>query len=135
MKIFKHGHDGGENSGVTGYWFIECKPLFSVVLLRFNKGSREAYHSHAFNALTWWLKGEVEEHFQDGSPSKKWKPSLKPKLTLRKTFHKIYANKISWALSIRGPWKETWEEFNGGVMTTLAHGRKKVKQLTISKDS
>lgn len=131
MKILKRGYDGGKDSGVTGYWLIECKPLFSVVLLKFNKGSREAFHSHAFNAITWWLKGEVEEHFQDGSPSKKWYPSVKPKFTIRNNFHKIYANKVSWAISFRGPWKQTWQESKDGEVYNLTHGRKRVCQTEV----
>lgn len=50
MKILKRGHDGGKDLSVTGYWLIECKPLFSVVFLKFNKGSHLTFHSHAFNA-------------------------------------------------------------------------------------
>ena len=50
MKLFHKSHDGGKNSGVTGYWLIEWKSGFSIVVLRFSKGTREAFHSHAFNA-------------------------------------------------------------------------------------
>ena len=66
IKLFKKSHDGGPNSGVTGYWLIEWKLGFSIVILRFSKGSREAFHSHAFNAWTWWIKGRVMEYFVDG---------------------------------------------------------------------
>ena len=131
MKLFKKSHDGGKDSGVTGFWLIECKPLFSIVLLKFNKGSREAFHSHTFNALTWWVKGEVEEQFKDGSPSKKWLPSFIPKLTLRNDFHKVYANKTSWALSLRGPWQKTWKESKEGSAYTLTHGRKVVPETKV----
>ena len=54
-RLFFVKPDGGKNSGVTAYFLIEWKVLFSVGILRFNEGTREAYHSHAFNALTWWL--------------------------------------------------------------------------------
>ena len=77
IELFKKSHDGGPNSGVTGYWLIEWKLGFSIVILRFSKGSREAFHTHAFNALTWWVKGSVEEHFADGSTPKTWKEKRK----------------------------------------------------------
>lgn len=127
MKIFKSSHDGGKDSGVTGFWIIECKSLFSIVILRFSKGSREAYHSHAFNALTWWLKGEVNEEFENGQITKNWKPSIIPKLTKRNNFHRVVALKTSWAISFRGKWKNTWEESKNGQKYTLTHGRKKIK--------
>lgn len=126
IKIFKKSHDGGKDSGVTGYWLIEWKSVFSIVVLRFSEGSREAFHSHAFNALTWWIKGEVREEFAEGEPSKTWKPSLIPKFTPHGNFHKIVANKVSWAISLRGPWSKTWEELKNGERYTLTHGRKRL---------
>ena len=128
VKLFTKSYDGGADSGVTGYWLIESKRLFSVVLLHFSPGSREAYHSHAFNALTWWLKGAVSEEFLDGTlPKVHWRRNLKPKYTKRNNFHKVNAGpKGAWALSIRGPWDETWFENKNGNTYTLTHGRKMV---------
>ena len=50
MRLFFKSKDGGPDSSVTGYWLIESKKLFSIVLLKFDGRSREAYHTHAFNA-------------------------------------------------------------------------------------
>ena len=58
-RIFYVKPDGGKDSGVTGYFLIEWKWLFSIAILKFEEGSREAYHSHAFNAYTWWISGKV----------------------------------------------------------------------------
>lgn len=124
MKILFKASDGGKDSGVTGYWLIEWKSMFSIVLLRFSKGSREAFHSHAFNALTWWLKGRAVEHFEDNSPPKTWTPSIKPKYTPRRCFHKIFAEDVTWALSIRGPWEKTWFEKRNNTYMTLSQGRR-----------
>lgn len=123
MKFFKKSHDGGKESGVTGYWLIEWKAGFSIVLLRFSPGSREAFHNHAFNALTWWLAGSVREVFLEGG-FKDWEPSFIPKWTPRSCFHKILAQDVSWALSIRGPWSKTWQEHKHGKLINLTHGRK-----------
>lgn len=130
IEMFKVSHDGGKDSGVTGYWLIEWKSVFSIVLLKFNKGSRDAFHSHAFNAYTWWLKGKVVELFYDeeGEPKdfKFWTPSFIPKYTPKGCFHKIIASETSWALSFRGPWDATWKEHKDGETYTLTHGRNKV---------
>ena len=130
MKFCKKSHDGGKDSGVTGYWLVEIKWLFSIVLLKFNKGSREAFHSHAFNAFTWWIKGSVTEHFVDGSTPKMWKPSWKPKYTPRDEYHKIIANEVSYAISFRGPWSKFWKETKGNTETILTNGRKEVSSKT-----
>lgn len=128
MKFFSLGADGGKNSGVTGFWFIEVKSLFSIVLLRFREGSREVFHSHAFNALTWFLTGKVTEHHLDGRKVD-WGPSFFPKWTPRSCFHKVFADKTTYALSLRGPWAKTWKEFNPKTDTfvSLTSGRKEVK--------
>lgn len=111
MKILSKGMDGGNKSNVTGFWLIEAKSLFSIVLLRFGKGSRENYHNHAFNAWTFFLKGEVDEEHLDGRVLN-WKPSWKPKYTPRECFHKVFAKTNTYALSFRGPWSKTWKEYD-----------------------
>ena len=126
LRPFFRKFDGGKKSGVTGYMLIEWKPVFSIGLLHFNKGSREAFHNHAFNALTWWLKGKVTEVHRSGE-KKEFSPSLKPKYTNRDCYHKVVAHRSTWALTFRGPWKDTWKEHRpveGEV--TLTHGRKLV---------
>ena len=111
MKFLSFGFDGGKNSGVTGFWLIEIKNLFSIVFLRFSKGTRENYHSHAFNAWTWFLSGKVEEQHLD-HPSITWTPSIFPKWTPRSTFHRVNALEDTYAISFRGPWSQTWREYN-----------------------
>lgn len=125
MKFFKKGVDGGKLSNVEGFWLVEIKGLFSIVLLKFNKGSRENYHSHAFNAITWWISGRVIEYLKDGT-HKTWLPSLLPKYTPRNCFHKVFAEETTYALSFRGPWKSRWQEYNPTTQETitLTHGRK-----------
>ncbi len=127
MKFLKWGKDGGPESRVYGFWLVEIKPLFSIVLLRFEGDAREAYHSHAFNALTWWLSGEVEEHYTDGQVLS-WRPSIFPKYTPRSCFHKVKPVKRTWALSIRGPWSKKWYEYrkDNQELTTFTHGRQVV---------
>lgn len=124
MKLFRGAADGGETSGVKGYFLIECKSLFSVVLLHFNPGTREAYHSHAFNAVTLWLRGRVREHHYGGGSRDFRRGQLK--VTRRATTHKVESLGHAWALSFRGPWADRWQEFRQGRLVTLTHGRKVV---------
>ena len=121
-RIFYVKPDGGKDSGVTGYFLIEWKILFSIAILKFKAGSREAYHNHAFNALTWWLKGSVTEQKHTGE-CKGFRPSFRPKFTPRDNCHKIIAHKTSYALTFRGPWLDYWYEIKNGCRTYLTHGR------------
>ena len=114
MKLFHKGKDGGPESTVTGYWLIEWKGGFSVALLRFADGSREAFHNHAFNAVSWHIKGELQEDVRCGplvGYTKFYWPSFSPIFTYREDMHKVSSNGISWALTFRGPWTKTWDEY------------------------
>jgi hypothetical protein len=123
IRLFFSKSDGGKDSGVTGYWLIEWKKVFSVVLLKFEPNHRENYHSHAFNAITWWIKGEAEELLADGT-SLKWKPSIWPKWTPKSTTHKYQPLTKVYAISLRGPWENKWNEVKpDGTSITLTHGR------------
>jgi len=126
MRLFEKTKDGGPESPVTGYFLIEIKSLFSIVLLHFG-GTREAFHSHAFNAVTLWLKGTVIEVVQkeDGEVENIWS-SGQIKYTSRNLMHKIIPVYNAWAISFRGPWSKTWQEYKPAEdkTITLTHGRK-----------
>lgn len=74
--------DGGPESPVDAYFLIEIKSFFSIALLKFNKGGRENYHTHAFNALTWFLSGNLMEEDFSGDIYH-YKRSFLPKITPR----------------------------------------------------
>ena len=133
MKWFFKSKDGGPKSNVTGYWLVECKSLFSIVLLRFELGSRENFHDHAFNACSWILKGLLQE--ETLATRKFLKPSLMPVYTGRFNLHRVFGMKnTSWVLSFRGPWSTYWHEYNKktGTYTTLTNGRKVVNEQNSS---
>ena len=133
MKLFYYGKDGGAESHVWGYWLCEFKRLFSVVLLRFEDGSREAFHSHAFNSFNWLLSGHVNEEYiplgeMEQRQGRTLLPSWHPIYTPRTRFHRVTSSGRSWVLSIRGPWAKTWLEYLpiDGRIVTLTHGRREV---------
>ena len=135
MKFLKWGTDGGKDSGVTGFWIFEIKNLFSIAFLRFAKGTRENYHSHAFNAYSWFISGEVEEQHLDKDPIV-WKPSIWPKSTPRSTFHRVNALKDTYAFTIRGPWSKYWYEYDPSneEFIKMQNGRKVVERTAIKPD-
>lgn len=127
MRIIQKVKDGGPESTVDAYFLFEIKWLMSIAILRFNEGSRTNYHSHAFNALTWFISGDMDEQFLN-KDSKKYKRSFIPKYTPRLAMHRVMAHKRSWCFTIRGPWINTWKEYNPvtGLISTLTHGHKEI---------
>jgi len=125
MKLLTYGKDGGAHSTVWGFWFVEAKRACSVVLLRFENGTRDAHHDHAFNSVSWLLKGRLVERHLNGRVQIH-RPNLWPIVTKRSTFHQVESVGRSWVLSFRGPWSSTWHEHTKeeGVYT-LSSGRKR----------
>lgn len=143
IKILHYGKDGGPESKVWGFWPIAIKRLFSIVLLRFENGSREAFHSHAFDCVSWVLTGKLlEEHLETQRLSGGWaryefhEPNLIPVITRKKTFHKVTSTGRTWVISFRGPWAKTWQEFlpNEEMRITLTNGRKIIQESKASND-
>lgn len=125
MRLFTIRKDGGSESRVTGYFLVEIKSLFSIVLLRFDPGTRPAYHTHAFNTWSWRIKGRlVEREMGHGPIAGRSLPRLI--YTPRSMFHQVESLGTSWVLSFRGPWKRHWCEYTEGKTNVLAHGRKVV---------
>lgn len=134
MNIFKKLKDGGPDSNVTGYFLIEIKSLFSIVLLKFEDGSRVNYHSHAFNALSWLLSGQLIEYHTSGNINS-IQPSWKSFITTKECFHRVRSHGTSWALTFRGPWDKTWKEYSPQTNEeiVLSNGRKEESRKTYSK--
>lgn len=137
MKLLHYGKDGGQDSTVWGFWLVEWKRMFSIALLCFEDGSREAYHSHAFNSVSWVLKGELFEnrlvtrgarllhHFRS------FGPSVRPVVTKRNNLHRVSSIGRTWVLTFRGPWAKTWREFlpEQGLFVILASGRRELCRI------
>ena len=127
MRFLQRTKDGGKDSTVDAFFLFEIKGFASIALLRFNKGSRDNFHSHAFNARTWFLFGDMQEEVKCvNGYTRKYKRSLLGKYTPWDTLHKVFAHKTSWCFTVRGKWRPTWEEYNEdtGDLTTLSYGRK-----------
>lgn len=127
--IFKKRKDGGNDSHVWGY-FLELKRFFTIALLCFEPGTREAYHNHAFNCFSIILgPGYLEEEFKDGGV--RIHKRFKCLVTRRDDFHKVYSHGRTWVLTIRGPWSKTWQEYSEREgLVCLTHGREKVNDVS-----
>jgi hypothetical protein len=109
-------------------WGLESKRFGSVLLLKFEEGTRDAFHTHAFNSVSWLLCGGLHETFYDDwRLFIRYRPSLRPIRTYRSTFHKVAGRgKRSWVITFRGPWADRWRESLPDRDIVLTHGRKEV---------
>ncbi len=122
--------DGGPESTVWAHWLFESKRWGSIVLLRFENGSRDAYHSHAFHCVSWLLSGGlVEDRIEpaDEATTYTYLPGAYPIITTRENTHKVTSVGRSRVLSFRGPWAARWREITpGDGEVALASGRRVV---------
>lgn len=135
--ICEKAKDGGPESKVVGFWLFRCKWLFTIALLNFARGSREVYHSHAFNAWSWLLRGRLVEHTYRGQ-YEVYEPSLKLISTPRDRIHKVYGSFDSnWVLTFRGPWAHSWLEIEeaepADKLTILTHDRRVLGTGTVER--
>jgi hypothetical protein len=129
MRFVWNEKDGGGDSLVWAYGF-ESKRFGSVLLLRFKRGSREAFHSHAFNCYSWLLCGRLYERFYNSSKYKTHNASWRPFKTYKTDLHKVAGlAKNSWLITLRGRWEDTWLEVNENGLQELTHKRKVVQTL------
>ncbi len=127
MKFLETTKDGGAESTVWAHWLFELKRFLSIALLRFEDGSRDAFHSHAFDCVSVVLRGElVEEHL---SGEVRTYGPLRPIVTRRDTFHRVRSSGRTWVLTVRGPWVERWFEWlpRENRFVVLSHGRREVE--------
>ncbi len=131
MKFCKIMKDGGTESVVWGFWLFEIKSLFSITVLKFKDGGREAFHDHAFDAFSWILSGHLKEEHLDGH-THYIKPSWMPFITRRNCFRKVTSYGNTYALTFRGPWTKTWQEYlpETNEITTLTNGRQVLNRAT-----
>jgi hypothetical protein len=127
--------DGGPDSN-SWVWGLELKNWFSILVVKFDGPSeRTVMHNHAFNSLSFLLKGELHEVRCTPGPLNHYTHHFhrcfaKPIWTSRNTLHEVHdiaAN--TYVLSFRGKWQDTWEEYNPytNEFVTLTHGRKKIE--------
>lgn len=137
MKFLQWSKDGGPESNVEGFFIIEIKGLFSIAILRFNEGMRETFHSHAFDAVTLPVSGDMEEQSLVGDILRPPEVSVKRyinwkwKLTPKSKVHRVKVNKTGYCLTLRGKWGKTWWEYNRKTQEfkLLGHGRKILKTI------
>lgn len=111
--FFRRVKDGGPDSPVEAFWLVEWKALFSIGVLRFPRGSRENFHSHAMNAVSWVVSGLLTEEFADRNRRNNTYQTGDVAVTRRETLHRVWGiAPVTWVLTLRGRWEREWLEWN-----------------------
>lgn len=132
MRLGKYGkllHFDNTSLGVGNikrFIIFEFKPLGGIIINVFNTDTQNRFHSHAFWAFSWMVRGWYNEEVIEGNQiiSKIVKPCFR--FIPRNYIHKIQqSSKNAVSITFEGPWHSTWNEyFDDGRIKTYTWGRK-----------
>lgn len=115
MKIVfmkKKKIDLGDQS-VTELTILEYKKLFSIKLFKFHKssGKQDRFHTHAFNALSFLIKGDYTEEIIKDNKIMKCRRNRSRILYIPKdSYHRITKSDSCYTLLLTGPWGGEFKE-------------------------
>ena len=115
---------------VTQFVVFECKWLGSIIFFYFHKSdhSQDRFHTHAFNALSFKLFGEYDEHILDNEKTGEFHIERRTqffKYFPSDSYHRIAKSNGCCTILLSGPWKKRWKEYINGDVVYYKWGRKK----------
>jgi hypothetical protein len=113
---------------VTQFVLLEFKFIGSIVFFYFHKsnGSQDRFHTHAFNAISFKLFGEYDEHILIDEDSGEYlinKRVERIKYFPRDSYHRISKSNGCFTILFSGPWRKRWKEWIDGEIIHYSWGR------------
>lgn len=124
-KLFHYDTTSLGVGNIKRFTIIEIKYLFGIIVNIFNTENQDRFHSHAFHAFSFMIKGYYYEHVIIGTECVT-KKIEKSRFIPRNYIHKITkSTKNAMSITFEGPWESTWNEyFDNGRVKTYTWGRK-----------
>lgn len=131
IKVCKSKEVALGKGSVTQFTLFECKQLFSIIFYKWNTVDQVRFHTHAFNAYAFLLRGYYHEKIiKDNKIIEKTVDQiLKPRFLARNYCHSIgYAKPNTMTVVISGRWQKNWKEYfpDTGTWVTYSWGRHKI---------
>jgi len=133
MILFKKKRVELGKGHINAYVLFESKHLFSIILYNWKTIEQNRFHTHAFSAIAFLLKGGyVEEKIIDrkiviNNVNNKFIPRYLPK----NYCHRILkAEPKTWTIIFVGPWIKYWYEYFQDSKKWIRYtwGRKKISE-------
>jgi len=115
---------------VTQFVVFECKWLGSIIFFYFHKTNhpQDRFHTHAFNAVSFKLFGEYDEHILDNEMTGEYHVERRTQVIKyfpRNSYHRIANSNGCLTILFSGRWKKHWKEYINGEIVNYTWGRKK----------
>jgi hypothetical protein len=110
---------------IKRFTIIELKYIGGIIINKFNTTNQDRFHSHAFFAFSWMIRGWYNEDIIKDNKiiSKK---ITKSRIIPKNHIHKIKdSSKDAISVTFEGPWGNTWSEFyDDGRVKVYSWGRR-----------
>lgn len=115
---------------VTQFVVFECKWLGSIIFFYFHKTNhpQDRFHTHAFNAVSFKLFGEYDEHILDNEMTGEYHVERRTQVIKyfpRDSYHRIANSNGCLTILFSGRWKKYWKEYINGEIVNYTWWRKK----------
>lgn len=115
---------------ITRFTLVELKFIGGIILNIFNTTTQDRFHTHAFPALSFMLKGFYNENILHPN-GKIEKRKIIPGIRYIPTYcnHQILdSSRNAISITIMGPWGYSWSETNAEKLNTRIYtwGRRRI---------
>lgn len=115
---------------VSQFVLFEWKKLGSIIFFYFHpsNGSQDRFHTHAFNALSFKVFGEYDEHILIDEKTGEYEVQKRNqffKYFPRNSYHRIARSKGCMTILFSGRWRKEWKEYVNGEIIKYSWGREK----------
>lgn len=129
LSILKYNRFKFGRQEVSQFVIFECKWLFSIIIFYFHKcdDSQDRFHTHAFNAWSFKLFGEYDEHILDNELTGDHHIERRTQFIKYfpcDSYHRIANSNGCCTVLFSGPWKKEWKEYVNGDVIHYTWGRK-----------
>jgi hypothetical protein len=113
---------------VSQFVLFEWKRLGSIIFFYFHKsnGAQDRFHTHAFNALSFKIFGQYDEHVLLSEDTGKYRVDKRTqffKYFPRNSYHRIANSTGCLTILFSGRWHKNWREYINGTTVDYSWGR------------
>jgi hypothetical protein len=125
-KLFHWDNTAIGVGNIKRFTIIEIKHVGGIIVNIFNTEAQDRFHSHAFSAFSWMIRGHYYEDVIDRRFEVVTKKIEKSRFIPKNYIHKItQSSPNAMSVTFEGPWDSTWNEyFDDGRIRTYSWGRK-----------
>ena len=116
LSILKYNKFKFGKQHISQFVVFECKYIGSIIFFYFHKSdySQDRFHTHAFNAISFKIFGNYDEHVLINENTGKYEIHKRTNIIKyfpRNSYHRIANSNGCLTLLLSGKWEKHWKEY------------------------